>query len=1246
MKTKSLLLVLIAFFMMQYTNAAIDGNGTHSEGAWWYTTSAYTDGSYYELQDGWSVDKPHLDINLAYPSDNVAFQVWNQSASTANRNFIVDQFVNGSWSNVYNQENSSNNSWNGKNTNISNKATQIAIYHGGGNLGRRVRNVKIRMAAHTILNTKSLDFQSVPVPVGKSETKTIDFYSFLANTSSGMQVSIVDASGNATSLDGQVTMKMGSYSGTSFTVKASTFEKIGSNTNSIQLTFSPNKIQTNANCTIKIVNSTWDTQYIPIKLSSSLNPPTLSLQSNGTGYEVVYLQWNAIDGAQKYNLYDNGTKIGTYTGTTATITGLTMGSNHKYTVTSIYGTAESKHSNTIDVTTYSYPKTSSVTFSNVQQNQFTINWGKVDIKGKDHKFNRYQIHVYYYDYYGNWVHLQNIYITDNNQTSYTVTGIDDATKYDVYVGVDFQYTVNGTTKSFDVASIGTQWVNNNVTTKDCSVTYIDDVYNGVKIYKGEWHYVNIGTANKLNWLSDNTSTVLRWPLYYPCETLQYRAWVESNGNLDHSIKDNATGNQYFLCGKNDGRPAYLEGNKLQTPATSISTSLTDIQFERIGENLFATQTVYVSDAYAKIARHIKLKNEYHYINLGSILLNKGTLSAKIEFESFLVDGALTASSNNNHFKLSKTTLAPAATTKAGTFCQKGNTSYDFTVTFTASEAGKHVAVITISDGKQSTIVTIEAEVLTMNIFETAGDWNNSNNWKVKVLPASNEDVEINAAANIPNGYTATVKDITLSNGGSITIAPQGKLKANNITGANATNLTLQANESGTATLLFKNTNKVDATIQLYTLASSDGLRNETPGNFKDPKWQYFGINVESLAYSTLNNDGISNWIYRWDETKHTSSCWAEKLKTGSNLSAWTGYGIAQEKDTTYTYSGTLINSDHTYNLTYTDGTNTNGDRGNNLITNSYTAPIDITTLSNSNFTNAVANIIIYNTGSYAEWRNQTNISGFNPGQVIEIPVNTVNSLSANYPRTIASSQAFFVTANSGGGSFSVNYDKNVYNATQTSNVKRAKNNSKNFENVLCITVANSTSTDQLHLLEHNATTPEFDNGYDAKKHFDNPTGMQIYATTAFGHASINTNSTFNGQNIGFIADSEYELYTMTFDIEQISSYNELYLYDAMTETYVDILTEEEYQFYGSVEPMDNRFIITTERKNAASDNTTTSVESVTWDDIVAMNETIYLYTTTGQLISTLSTNSIENLSIPAGIYIVRCGDKTLKIVNR
>ena len=1205
------------------------GTGATFDGSTWWTTIVSTQ---YDIQDG-----NNLDIPLKYPSNYVEFACQRDGGTliTKNKQIEIQQNVNGSNSVFYTYTLDKQDTWYyPSTTSIDKNATQISFRRVAGSEERYIKNVKVRMATHTKMVTSSIAFTNVPV--GTTQTQTIDFDSFLSG-GSGIHISVVDGSKNTITIPGLSLNRTN--------IGKNECEKINENEYSITVTFSPQSFISYSNCSIRITNSgasIGDLIDIPIaSLSSSLSAPTLSVQSNGTGYEVVHLQWNAITGANGYNIYDNGTKIGTYTGTTASITGLAMGSSHNFTVTTLAGTSESNHSNTINVTTNAYPKTSSVTFSNVQQNQFTINWNKVNITAKDHKFNRYQIHIYYYDYYDNWTHFQNVYVTDNNQTSYTVTGVDDATKYDVYVGVDFQYTANGSTKTFDVASIGTQWVNNNVTTP----SFIGSKFDGVQIYKGTWHRVEAGISHEMG-IGAGCEIKLK---EYPCENLKYKAWVEKEGNGgDHFISEDATNIEYQLSG---GGATYLEGNKFQTPVKPIKPEYTNIKFQ--SRRWLGTQKIYVSDMYAKITPHIKIKSNayienalYPYIPFGRIRLNGESVTATINFQSFLVFNELKVTSTNPKFKLSKSVIAPATTSKAGTFCQQGETKYDFTITFTPDELGSHNSRITITDGVNSIAFTVDATVYSKNRLHVAGDWNNSSNWFFGV-PAPTEDIEIAAAVTIPNGYTAIANNISIESGGSISITPQGKLKANNIIGANTSNLTLQADESGTATFLFKNSDKIGATVQLYSLASSDGLRNGTPGNFKDPKWQYLGVNVESVDYNTLNPDGKTNWIYRWDETQHSTSYWAEKLKTGSNLSAWTGYAFTQEKDTTYTYSGTLLNGDHTYNLTYTSDTEATDDLGNNLITNSYTAPIDITTLNNSNFEGAIANIVIYNTGSYAEWKNQTEIKGFGPGQVIEIPVNTVNSLSADYPRTIASSQGFFVKADEiGGGKFIVNYDKNVYNATQTGNIKRAKNNSKDFENVLCITVASSTSTDQLHLLEHNATTPEFDNGYDAKKHFDNPSGMQIYATTAFGYASINTDSTFDGQHIGFVADSEYELYTMTFDTEQIYTYEKLYLYDSMTETYVDLLTEEIYQFYGSVEPMDNRFIITGERKNAASDNTTTSVESVTWDDIVAMNETIYLYSTTGQLISTLSANSLYDLSIPAGVYIVRCGDKTLKIVTR
>lgn len=1182
----------------------------------------------YDIQDG-----NNLDVSFSYPSDYLWFDCYrkNWTGIANNKKIEVQHDATGSMTVLHTFTINDNDRWYedlglGLNTN----ARKIAFRRVAGSASRYIKDVKVRMAPHTKMNTSSIAFSKVPI--GTTATQTIDFYSFLSG-SNGIQISVVDGSKNTITIPGLSLNRTN--------IGKNECEKINENEYSITVTFSPQSFISYSNCSIRITNSgasIGDLIDIPIaSLSSSLSAPTLSVQSNGTGYEVVHLQWNAITGANGYNIYDNGTKIGTYTGTTASITGLAMGSSHNFTVTTLAGTSESNHSNTINVTTNAYPKTSSVTFSNVQQNQFTINWNKVNITAKDHKFNRYQIHIYYYDYYDNWTHFQNVYVTDNNQTSYTVTGVDDATKYDVYVGVDFQYTANGSTKTFDVASIGTQWVNNNVTTP----SFIGSKFDGVQIYKGTWHRVEAGISHEMG-IGAGCEIKLK---EYPCENLKYKAWVEKEGNGgDHFISEDATNIEYQLSG---GGATYLEGNKFQTPVKPIKPEYTNIKFQ--SRRWLGTQKIYVSDMYAKIAPHIKIKSnayienaQYPYIPFGRIRLNGESVTATINFQSFLVFNELKVTSTNPKFKLSKSVIAPATTSKAGTFCQQGETKYDFTITFTPDELGSHNSRITITDGVNSIAFTVDATVYSKNRLHVAGDWNNSSNWFFGV-PAPTEDVEIAAAVTIPNGYTAIANDVSIESGGSISIAPQGALKVNTISGANANNLSLQANENGSATLLFKNTDKVNASIQLYSIASSDGLRDSIAGNFKDPKWQYLGIIAESAQYSTLNPDGTTNWMYRWDETKNSTSCWAEKLKSGSTLSAWIGYGIAQEKATLYNYSGTLINSDHTYNLTFTSNDGYTEDRGYNLITNSYSAPIDIATINTTNFVNAVENIYIYNTGSYAEWRDNNNPLGFGPGQMISIPVNSISALGNEYPHTIPSGQAFFVKANNNSATFTVNYNSNVYNATNTATQKRAPKADSNEFNVLKIQVTSSTSNDRLYLLEHENCTPNFDNGYDAEKIFDNPNGPQIYASNTFGHTSINTDTTFNGQTIGFIANSESEIYTMTFDIEKLHSYDEIYLYDSQTGIYTNILEEALYQFYGDTKQTDNRFSIIAKRNESPKSDITTSTEIITLEELFAQNKTIYLYTTTGQLVNIIEPNCQIDKTLPTGIYIVKCGDKILKV---
>lgn len=1226
MKKFFLLVLAFIFSISGYASQTDNGTGATKSGSTWYSTYV---SKQYDIQDG-----NNLDIHFSYPSNQVIFDVYRDSwtGTKKNKQIEIHQYINDSWSVFYTYTVDKHNQWyNGVTTNVlSTNATRIAFHRVKGSEERYIRNVYIRMAPHTKMNTSSISF--VNVPVGTTQTQTIDFYSFLSG-GSGIQAYVIDASNNKKDVPGL------SLSRTS--ISANECEKVGENNYSITVTFNPQSIFSLTGYKVRIVNSgavTGSTIDIPINtLSSALTPPTLSCTVNA--YDYVTLSWNKIDGATSYKIYDNGNLVRSVTGTSTNLTGLVMGSNHKYTVTSVYASSESNHSNAVNVTTNSYPKTSSVWFSNVSQNSFTINWNKVNLLA-NHNFVRYQVHIYYNDYYDvrcerdTWFRTE--YISNQDQTSLTINNVDDATRFVVYVGVDFNYTLNGQTKSYDVSSYTkggeyAGWVNASTETQN-TYNASAEISNGIYIYKGEWHYINVNIANEI--FGDVFSLPKQWPFYYPQENLKYRAWVEAAGNVTHYVEDDATGKKYKLTGTNYGYTTYDTNNKLQTEVYSISQTLDKVVFTG-SRDPFGGQKIYVGDAYSKIARHILIENDT--INLGNVRINDN-IDVPIKFKSFLVDNELKATSDNSDFKPSKSVICAKAIKKSGTFCQLDNRSYDFNVHFTPSREGEAIAHITVSDGIRSRTVTIMANVMRYNTFFAEGQWTDNDNWTFG-LPFEDEDVMIAANVTVPDNTRARVNDVILNNDISITIKPQGLLKINTINRGSNTNIILESNEVNTGSFLYKNTDKINATVQLYSKAFSEGLKNDIAGNFLNPAWQYVGIITESLNYSVLNPDGVTNWMYKWDETQNAVSCWSEKLNQQSSLYAWNGYCIAQEHERTYTYSGNLLNENHTYNLTYTSSSTITDDLGNNLITNSYSAPIDIESLSSTaNFVNAEATIYIYNTGSYAEWKEQTDNIGFNPGQTIAVPVNVVSSLGSEYPHTIASSQAFFVASYSGGGQFIVDYEKNVYNPASSSNQKRIIRHDNKF-NVLKINVQSTTSNDRLYLLEHEGCTPNFDNGYDARKIFDN-NGPQIFAINDSINTSINTNTTLINQSIGFKSASEYEIYTLTFDIDKLHSYDKLYLHDIITDEYVDILNNDTYTFYHIPSETDARFLITDKNPK----DVTTATETINSLDNINFNEITYIYNLNGHLIYNSKVDSSNDLNnLTNGIYIVITNNKTFKL---
>ena len=531
------------------------------------------------------------------------------------------------------------------------------------------------------------------------------------------------------------------------------------------------------------------------------------------------------------------------------------------------------------------------------------------------------------------------------------------------------------------------------------------------------------------------------------------------------------------------------------------------------------------------------------------------------------------------------------------------------------------------------------------------NWSNRANWlpintintQRNVEPSAVVNAVMTAEAVISNAERNEINNLTFETGGKLTIGATSGLKANEVSDATADNLILKASNEGNATFIYTS-GTPSATVEMYSKA----IQNPKP------EWQYMGVAVNGATTS----DFPGAWLLKWTESENTSGDpWSdEPLAAKTALAPWAGYSISQPTDKIYTTKGSLLkgnqtNGNHIYTLTRTTRNEEpqDPDCGFNLLANSYTAPIDITKLTEDDFVNADACIVLYNTGTYADWHSQQGKSGEQPGQLTVIPVKTVGA--TNLPKTIPSMQAFFVMTKEGGGSFTVDYERAVLGAENKGNQMRAPEARDEF-NVLKIMIEGENTRDRLYLLENENTSKEYNNGYEARKIFDAPRGHQMYATCQYGYASIDCSESFIGQTIGLKGDNEGEQLTILFDTDRLEYYNSLYLYDKATGKYVNITAGEKYTFFGIKGADDNRFSIVT---NPDDENQTPPFvvigEELAFDksQIDTDNANIYIYDTSGRLLITDKINPYENYNIPnmpKGIYLVSMNGYTTKIVKK
>lgn len=566
------------------------------------------------------------------------------------------------------------------------------------------------------------------------------------------------------------------------------------------------------------------------------------------------------------------------------------------------------------------------------------------------------------------------------------------------------------------------------------------------------------------------------------------------------------------------------------------------------------------------------------------------------------------------------------------------------VTIRASQAGNEC--FRAAEEVTKTISIAQAHLI-FDDKDADKDWFNANNWKPNrnVIPNHLAFATLEADVEIDDTKIAYAKRLTLD-GNKLYIKADGNLHAETITDANTEAVLIELEEGNmtkAAGALATKSADVNAQVNIFVKGSNVGER---------PTWQYYGVPFSVRAIPAFYNA----WVCEWSEAE---GGWSYK-KTSDILTPWTGYCITQPK-TTEVYSddlnGVIQTGNHTYELSYTVGSSY---LGNNIMTNSYTAPIDITKLEEEDFVNVEKTIYIYNTGTHAQWESHKNdavSSDALAGQYLAIP-----ALEADYApydlTVIPSLQAFCLQATAKDASFTVDYNRTVWGSNSTAKPKRAPRRSRaeySEDENLIIDINGSRFGDAISILKRDNCTGNYDDGHDAFKWDGNSLAPQLYSTEADNKIyAVDARETLEGHYIG-LKPGEDNFYTLTFRLVETDDL--YYLKDLTDNNYYPIIEGMEIEIEATT-PMSHRFQIVNEIEYVEEQD---KHEGVT-TDLCMNNRTAFLTNSSDEVIVAnvfdMAGKLVEQQSVaphatfnyqldrlPHGTYIINLGTQNLKVIR-
>lgn len=480
-------------------------------------------------------------------------------------------------------------------------------------------------------------------------------------------------------------------------------------------------------------------------------------------------------------------------------------------------------------------------------------------------------------------------------------------------------------------------------------------------------------------------------------------------------------------------------------------------------------------------------------------------------------------------------------------------------------------------------------------------WTNENNWAKSTLPTSETKVRILAPCVITNTIAKVAQiDIATSgnsvqkknkvgNGecnGSLTISPdaalvvEGAIKkavAPNFGALSPTtseDLKVLADQVNSphklGALIHDNKNgETSATVQMWN--PSYWEIDQQTGK-KKKYWSYVAVPIQE---ADIPNFFWHGFTYLYDETQG----WIKK-GDGTVLYPFQGIGASLQTGNMETFYGKLATTDNqNITLTKTDGVG----EGQNLIGNSWTAPIQIANFEEEDFNGATSTVYVYNTGRDDVYKNPTYITGSvendgaaTAGQWIGVPISVAGLAEYTGLKVIPAMNAFQVNTTQK-TELHLDYDRlvrgvgkgGVNSESNLNQPMRAPH--KPIEALMRVRVAGEKTHTDLWLLQDERFDYGFDNGWEAEFVEGDDRSAQLYAVSEIGKMTFLAQPELDGTLLGFAPSRDGAEYTFSF---YYTGSQKLYLNDLKLQTSTLVSDNDTYLF--TYEKGDEqRFIIST-----------------------------------------------------------------------